>query len=332
MCEVNRNEFLQVLQYVNSATATKVTTAQSDCIVFKDNQMFSYNDELACQAEAPFDLECVVKASPLIKLLERLPDELVSVSLEAKGLQVKGKRKRGTINVEMDILLPMEVFKEPSDWIDVPEGFSKALKTCAPSVGKDVSRFNLMCIHLNKGLIESCDGFQFTRVYLTEGGLENETFIRGAIAKKIVDFNALQYSADGNWLRFSNEVAVLSCRQYNHDYPRLDVIFDAKGTLLELPKNIKEILKRTDVFGDGMITATFTGEIIKITSSSDDGDYEEKAKCEFVGDPFQVTVNSKLFNALIKNSNEVIVGDKSITITTGNEMYVIALNKVKEEL
>ena len=79
--KVDRVKLLQALESVSGGLATQEAVEQSSCFVFKDDGLYTYNDEVACWCPNPVPgVVGAVVAQPLLALLPQLPEAEVTVT------------------------------------------------------------------------------------------------------------------------------------------------------------------------------------------------------------------------------------------------------------
>jgi hypothetical protein len=112
---INREEFLKELESVLPGLATREIIEQSSCFVFQENQVITFNDEVACSHATLLDIEGAVVAMPLISILRKLAEEEIEIttSENKEKLLIKGKHKKVEIRMEAEILLQTESVEKP---------------------------------------------------------------------------------------------------------------------------------------------------------------------------------------------------------------------------
>ena len=77
---INREELLKALESVTPGLSPKEIQEQTNCIVFHEGQIITFNDEISCSRESPLgDIEGAVRAIPLLTLLSKLTEEEIQV-------------------------------------------------------------------------------------------------------------------------------------------------------------------------------------------------------------------------------------------------------------
>ena len=102
---VNREAFLKALENVESGVDSKERLEQSSCVIFQNERVYSYNDEISCNCPSGLsdNFKVAVKAKPLIEMCRKLPDEELKVVVNGNTFVVRGKGKKTTIRTEQEI-------------------------------------------------------------------------------------------------------------------------------------------------------------------------------------------------------------------------------------
>src|SRR5690606_29759183 len=101
MIRVNREEVLRVLESVTPGLASREIIQQSTCLVFEDDRVFTFNDEVGCSRESPIKgFTGAIKAKPLLDLFSKMPEDELGVEWNGKEIQVHGKKRKSGIRVE----------------------------------------------------------------------------------------------------------------------------------------------------------------------------------------------------------------------------------------
>ena len=229
---IKREEFVKKLESVLPGLAAKAIIEQSQCFVFSDGKLVTFNDEVACFVDSPLDGEFAVLAKPLLQLLNKLTEDEIEVDIDSNELLIRARRKKAGFPMERELTLPLNELEEPSEWSGMPKSFTKAVDVSSSCAGSDESQFILTCIHLHPKWVEACDNFQMAR-YPLKTGLKKAVLIRKSSIKTIVGLDVTEWAQTENWMHFRNPAGlVLSCRRYLEEYPDLQGILDIEGDAL----------------------------------------------------------------------------------------------------
>jgi hypothetical protein len=243
MKTVKREELLTILQMVKPGLSNRESLEQSNCFVFKDGYVFTFNDEIACRKKLDLGLEGAVTADLLLSLLEKLPDENLAVLENEKGeIQFEGNAgKKCGMNRDADILLPIEKVLEekPKNWKQLPEDFEDILAKVRNCVSTNEENFDLTCVHLHPNWIESGDNTQVIR-WRVKTGLEEAVLVRGSSIGHLVGLSIAEVCVTPSWVHFkSTKGLIISCRKFQtEEYPDWSSVLEGDGTPVKLEKKI----------------------------------------------------------------------------------------------
>lgn len=330
---VKREELLKVLESVSPGLAPREIIEQSSCIVFHDGKVMTFNDEVACSRKSPLNIEGAVKAEPLLKLLGKLSEDDIDMSVSGAELCVKGARREARFRLEAEVMLPVESVDVPDKWRALAPEFNDAINIVHACASGEESQFVLTCIHVHKNHLEACDRFQMAR-YPVDTGVDTPLLIRAESLKKIVGFDMTEVSETGAWIHFRNPAGlVLSCRKYAESYYNLDEFITSDGTTpVVLPGGLEEAVDKAQIFsgenaeGD-LVTVNLKPDKITIQGEGASGRYREVKKVRFDGEPMKFNIAPKLLVEVTKKSNECRIGAERLFIDTGKFRYVTRIEK-----
>ena len=117
MIKINRLEFLQRLELVRSGLSPQGIIDQSDCVVFLNGAIHTFNGEVSCRHEKGLDgVTGAVKAGPLTTQLGKWKEDELDIEVEDDSLWVYGMKKKARLNMEAEVLLPVSTIERPDDW------------------------------------------------------------------------------------------------------------------------------------------------------------------------------------------------------------------------
>ena len=309
--KVNREQLLQEIGEVKPGLGNGTAVQNSDCLTFHKGKVRSFNDQVSIQHPCCLKIDATVKAEPFFQLLSRLVDEELEVEC-SESLTVSTKRSKASLTLEQ-IENPMEV-KLPKQTIPIVKGMNEALSFCQFSAGKDMSRAELINIHLHKNIVESCDGFRLTR-YKMKKFLPSELFIPASIVKDLVGYEVSSYGETEGWIHFLGESGlVFSCRTTKNKYPDLDALCNVEGTKLQLPKGMTKAIERAEIFSetefgqDGQVTVTILERKLILEGKNVYGKYRERLPLKYKGDTIQFVIHPSLLKELLALHSEIIIG------------------------
>ncbi|HEC66121.1 MAG TPA: hypothetical protein ENI23_12580 [bacterium] len=333
---VKREELVQKLESVLPGLATKPIIEQSQCFVFTDEKLVTFNDEVACSIDSPLDIQGAIPAKALLQLLNKLPEEEIEVRVEENELLIRVGKKKTKLRMEEEMTLPIEELEEPTKWRKIPKGLVQAINISLSCAGKDESQFVLTCIHIHPEWVEACDNFQVIR-YPLKTGLKKSVLIKRDSLKAIVGLDMTEWSQTDNWTHFRNPLGLtLSCRRYLEDFPDLTKVLAIKGKPMELPKNIKDVVVRAEIFSsentanDSVMVRMKSGKM-EIKGEGPSGWYKEVKSIEYDGPPLAFAIAPKLLVEISSKSTSCQLGDTGLRVDGDGFTYVTCIEKVEEK-
>ncbi len=334
--EINKQELQQALTVVKPGLANKNTAVdQGSSFAFQGGYVVTYNDEISirCPVEG-FDITGALHAEDLYALLGKLKGD--KLELEIKGpelLVTSGKSKAGMI-LEQEIKMPIDEVPEVGDWVDLPESFSTWLRFVAETCRKDLSQPIINCVHFAENRLEATDSFRVALVNLGED--MGDFLLSASSSMRVSEFQPIRmtYKADSGWVHFqaSND-AILSCRVNEDTYPKIEHFFDRKGEEFSLPKNIKELVDRAEVFSrrdtmyEESMEITVEDNWLKVRSQNEYGWYEEKARVRYSGEPLNFLITPGLLRNIWKVGQTCIVDKQAVLFYGDHWKYVSMLRE-----
>ncbi len=335
---INREEFLKQLESVLPGLSAKEVIEQSSCFIFKDKTVNTYNDEIACSQKSLLEIEGAVPAKPFVDILRKLKEDELEISTNENNtiVHIKAKGKQAGINMERDILLPIDAVDKPKKWKKLPDNFADAIAIVQPCAGSNEAQFVMTCVHIGPKWIEACDNHQVTR-FRIKTDVDNSILIRKDSLKHIVSLEMVEFSETNHWVHFRNsDDLVLSCRHWVDDYPSDDIsqILKVNGEPLTLPKGLRESVDKAEIFssenteGSNVIVNIKKGKF-KIMGKGVSGWFTEVKKSKYEGPSLQFTIPPKLLVELVQHYNECEVSANRLKVKGGKFVYVTVLGKIE---
>lgn len=338
---INREEFLKQLESVSPGLSAKEVIEQSSCLIFIDGTVNTYNDEIACSQKSLLKIEGAVPAMPFISVLRKLKEDELDIDVNDSGSQIliKAKAKRSGINMEQDILLPIEAVDKPKKWKELPDNFADAISIVQPCAGSNDAEFAMTCVHITSKWIEACDYHQVSR-FRIKTDVDKPILIRKESLKHIISLDMIKFSETKHWIHFRNsDDLVLSCRHWVAEYPSDDLskVLQMKGESLVLPKGLKEAVEKAEIFSaenaenNNVIINLKKGKF-KITGKGASGWFTEIKKSKYDGKSLRFTIPPKLLVELVQHYNDCEVSENRLKVSGDKFVYVTVLGKVDEDV
>lgn len=281
--KLNREKFIRALDNVSPGLASKEIIEQSNCFVFKDKKVFSFNDEVSVCYPFDIDFEGVIPAKQLLGILNRSNDEELELTLTGDKLRIKGKTFSANITLSHQIKLPIDSVNIPDTWTKFPDGMLLKFESCQLSVGHDMAKPILTCIHWEDKVVESCDNHRVSRFDTEHDGPAESLCIPGKSLNALIkNYRPVEYSYSPEWIHFKNENgSIYSVRLFSGTYPNmLPILSISSSEQIEFPAGLADVLFRSEVLADVSTPTPEAVIIIKdkkitVSSSSEAGEFTE---------------------------------------------------------
>jgi len=333
--KVSREQLLKSLESVAGGLAKKEVLAQSNCFVFREGQVVTFNDEVSVKAPSPLDVEGAVPAEPLLLLLRKLNEAELEVVVKDDALQIKGKNRQSSIRMEQEVLLPVDGLEQPGKYRPIPEKLVEGLKTVSACCSNDESSFLLTCVNVSSDCLEASDDFQIIS-YPIQTGIKKPFLIKKESIAKLAVLEPTAWCETENWLHFkcASDV-VISARRYVEDFPNVSQYMDVEGSAVKLPKGLEAALDKAQIFSgeeqsNNLVTVTFAKGRFEIMGEGATGWYRERRKTDYDGDDLQFKIAPRLLMEISRRSDECVVGEGRIKVDAGTFTY-ITVTQVKED-
>jgi len=246
--KIDRESLLRQLHIASPGLSRRATVDQSDCFIFSDKKISTFNDQIACRCYTEIDFECAVPAAPLLSALENIVDSQITITLKNGKFTVLGKNTRTRISIPEDITLPVDCIPEVIDWEELPDDFQTGLALVQPCASSNVSEFIGTCIHFAPKRMEACDGFVMGR-YAMRLPVEEGILLLKESLQHLLREETTHFHEDEQWAHFKTASGLqLSCRRYLDEYPALDNHFKSEGRVLPLEKAMASAAERAALF------------------------------------------------------------------------------------
>lgn len=331
---ISREELINDLQMVKAGVSPREFIEQSSCVIFQDDQVITFNDEVACRKPTCLKgITGAVQAAALMAILEKLTEPELKVRENEKGeLEFRGKKKGFGIVKDAEIFLPIDRVEIPEKWKSLPPEFTEAVGLVQHCVSKDENKFLLTCIHLSPTHIEACDNLQIMRYELATK-LKDSVLVRGTSLQQLTSLAMDSISLTESWIHFRNQSGLIySCRRYVEEYPSLDDILSVKGHAIVIPKGLSEASERAAVFaadkaGDPLMTIALREGLIRLTGEGLSGWYKEVKKVAYHGPPLEFVISPELLKHISDKHSDALISQDKLKVTGGSWSYVTVLGR-----
>jgi DNA polymerase III sliding clamp (beta) subunit (PCNA family) len=338
MIRIQREELIGDLQMVKAGISPREFIEQSSCVVFQDDHIITFNDEVACRKPTCLKgITGAVQAAALMAILEKLTEPELKVGENEKGeLEFRGKKKAFGIVKDAEIFLPIDRVEVPEKWRSLSPEFTEAVGLVQHCVSTDENRFLLTCIHLAPTHIEACDNMQIMRFSL-ETKLKESVLVRGTSLQQLTSLAMDKISLTESWIHFRNQSGLIySCRRYAEEYPNLDEILAIKGHAIVIPKGLSEASERAAIFaadkaGDPLMTIELREGLIRLTGEGLTGWYKEIKKAAYHGPPLEFVISPELLKHISDKHSDATINQNKLKVSGNTWAYVTVLGRKKEK-
>lgn len=331
---VNRVDLLQRLEMLQPGLSTKGVLDQSNCFIFANDGVATFNGEVACFQKGLDGVTGAVVASPVLSQLGKWVEDEVEVYVDDAVLRVNGARRRAWFNLEAEIHLPVESIEKPGEWRDLPPNFGGAIGLVESCAGKDQNKFQATCVHLHPEWVEATDNVQVAR-YTVRTGIER-TLVRATAIRSVASLGMVQWSQSQGWVHFRNAAGlVYSCVTYNEEYPDTSGVLVVEGAKMTFPKTLQDTIDKAEIFSreseGNQLTVSLLPGRLRVMGEGRTGGFSEVKDIQYEGQPMSFTIDPKMLKEIVRDHNEVYVSEDKLVVDGGAFVYRTSLGRVEDE-
>lgn len=302
-----------------------------------EDYVAAYNDEMYIYSQGGLGVEGSVRASPLLKLLSKLPDKAINLAQDGSSLVVKTEGSRFGLPLVEKTELHERVEKLRRDkgkWRKLPKGFVEGLVLCSFYAAKDMTLSPLTDVYVSGKDVLSTDRYRISWHRLKEE--IPEMLVPAACAVHLSSYELDEWMQAGSWLRFRGsefEVGIrLSGEKWKAKVKRHFPKNVGKG--IGLPAELKDIIDRAmvivedDFLLDKDMTLSFSGNRLACSASKKDmGWIKESVKVKGKVDrPIEINTNPIFLREIMKHSVEMVPGKDRLLFVAGSFRHLISLS------
>jgi len=329
---MDRHEFLTAIDKIKPGLAKSALIEESEMVLFEPERIFSYNDEIAISCPFHSGLNGAIHAKELHQLLSRLKKDEIKVKKKGDEFQfVCGNTSAGFKMIE-DMSPPPLGIDDIKAWNKLPSDFSDALGFCVFSAASNIGMGLLTCVKAEGDEMLSCDNYRATQ-YQMKGKLAKGVclYIPQSTVGPLINHGPNKVHVTQSWIHFINpEGITFSCRTMDGEFPDISALMSEKGSKVDLPEDMKDIMARTETLTDqsaGQIERLIEINIVKgnmiCRGEGPAGWVEEKTKIKYNGKKLNFVINSHFFSQILDQVNEVQIGERYLTFNGENFNHVM---------
>lgn len=334
--KINRNEFVKILNSVKPGLATKEIIEQSTSFVFINDQVITYNNEIAVHHPiCGLDFEGSIPSKELLAIVNKLTGEEIDLSATENELIVKSGKSKSGIRLESNISLNISDLAIPEKWESLNDDFIKGIDATLPTTSKSLVYPILTSIHLTADFAESTDNFRLAKFDWVKSykAFKNDVLLPRECGNYLPSFGAKYVAQGEGWIHFKNaDNAVLSCRTVSGEYPNLEdhLGIDSIGNL-EFRDGVDAMLDKAGVFvndkNDSLVNITVSDKgLLTIRGEGEFGWYEESCRVNWdSNEEVKFSIDPANLMTILKQINTAEIGKSKIKFSTDNFQYVAAL-------
>lgn len=334
------SELKKALESVRPGLATKELMEQATSILFREDSIQTFNDEVAVIYPLKSGILGAVPAEPIYKFLSKLDGEAeINVEQGENEMKLSCGRNRAGVRMDPEIKLPLdEELSEPEEWFPLSEKFLPALKLVLFSASRSGHKPILTCVHITGNNLETCDGFRLTRcdcdMQINADELPDIKVIARHL-EKLPNYSPDQFGFSGNWLHFKNSLGsgVRYCvRMIEAEYPNLDEFIQVEGPEIQFPKELEGALDWASIMTDGTIkyeqkvSVDISKRGMVVKGEGPDGWAEETIRMRYQGEQIGFQAHPSFLREMAKLARKVTVSKEALKVEGEGFIHVVSLD------
>ncbi len=329
---VTRTEFIDTLARVEAGLSVRPFIDQSDCYIFDQGWVSTFNDEICCRTKTglPVDFVGAVHAKTLRTALEAMTAAEVTVDFTAQKVTIRAKDERVAVRLEAEIVLPVDGVTAPELWDELPLEFAEAVKRVAEAAGTKQEEFLATCVHIHPAFVEASDRYQMCRYTVATGAAES-FLVRAKSLTPVTNLGVVKMGFTDEWVHFRNRTLVYSCRRHLDSFFELDEQFDFRGPPAELPRGAEQAAKLAGAFCEGkdndkVIVRLTPGRMV-VRGEGGRGEGERDVPMEYAGADLTFRLTPAMLTSLVKSATRCELDGKKLCVRGDHWVYVTALGQ-----
>lgn len=330
--KVNKEHFYKILDVVKLGLSKSKSLEGMLYFQFTGNKILSYNNSTMVSHDFKSDFDCFVHADSLMKVIDKIKNADIDISLDDDKFIIKSKSillKLNTIKDDEIKERTESILKEVNvcKWYSIPDNFVDCIKTCQFAASKKESEGTLTYLNIKDTEITASDNNRVARAILSKK--MKPMMLKADAVSSITSMNALKYDTSKSWIHFKNDTAILSVRRIVGDYPDFSEIFKFKSNdKIKLSKNILTGIDISEIFiseFNSSINILITNGKCEITTKSDAGSMKYRSKIAYKGRDLSFSISPEFLIKMLNHSFEFQYDDDKIGVDSDNFSIVTAL-------
>jgi DNA polymerase III sliding clamp (beta) subunit (PCNA family) len=315
--QIKRTDLLTALSRLKPGLATKDIIERGVCFNFLGDSITTSNDFINVMVPMATALHGAVKAEEFYKLLDKIPGEQLSLSMDGNELRLSSGRIKAGMVMMGD---PIRPTISETDFFPLPPDFKEAMTLTSFSASRDFTRPALSSIHFQGKSVVSSDNWRITK-YEMDSPIPQDFLLPIEAAIHLVKYAPTHISLDGGWVYFMEESTniVFSSRLKSGASLQVDQFFEdaTGGQILQLPNQLLETLDRTKIMVEGdsdidmQIKLILTDGTLTCHGRKDIGWIEESMEIDYHGDQVIMIINPIFLADILSRASRIILGETS---------------------
>lgn len=327
-------KLLEQLHSVQAGLSERNILEQTADFIFKDKQVYTYNEQVACSRDCCLDIEGAIHPDSLLPLLKEIAGENPTFEEKEDKLEIQGDSWTAHVPLAKKIINQLEV-EPPEEWKPLPFGFVDALKMVCPCAAAPDKHESIQHVEFSKEGMQACDTQQAIR-YRIPLDIEKSFLVRGDDLAKVARLSVKEMSETKNWVHFkTTEGLTVSCKRKKWKYPAEEVeeAFQQKTKPFSWPSKAKRALKRASVLLKAEdikeVAITMEPDCLTIRAKGILGVYEERFKGKFKVEASTFKLPPEKLNKLM--DQKCRIGKTILKVETASFTYIVATSVPKKD-
>lgn len=330
--EVNLEQFQQELESVSCGLAEKPIVEQSDCYIFRDGFVYTYNELVACVRPTCLDgLSAAIKAKELRSTVDKLTTDTVTLSYTDSKLSIRSGKRSVSVPLDTKLAIDLDVIEEPEEWLSLHEDFPAAIEEVRHCAGKSLDKPQLMCLHITSDFVESSDNYQISRFDI-ETPVPEPLLVRADSIKWVTPLVVEEIGFSGSWVHFRNSDEVcLSCKTHAGEFKDYDEYYGNGGENLEFPKSVVESIKLANIFTEETLTLSLSEDHLLLEARSGGGVFRETFdSVRYQGRPIKFVLPPALLETVVSKYDQCLLDGVALRVNRGRFQYVTQVEEISD--
>lgn len=296
----------QALSKLKLAIDNKGITEYSKALCFRNGKAMAFDGTCGVVIKLGLDFQCCVNGEDFISQVAKLDQD---IDLEFKGatLHLKSGNFKAKFKTFPEVEFPNFIPQDRSELIREDPTLFPALKALAPYMGYENNPLGGMCLVQDR--VYACNGKTATRATLTKQ-ISHMVHIPANSVDVILKFGdpvMLFRAHDLVGAYYPDESVITNQIVARFPWEQVDTAFTVEGPEVELPEDIKGVLKRITPSVDDAGDATLSGTQTHLRIATDSA--QEDMEWQGVPEEWTCRVNLKRFGEAIKGTRKVKLGN-----------------------